>query len=131
ARRWRASSALRAEEAVAAVLAQLDGPVGADEAILPVDHAGTRREREADRRSEAARQDLDALGAIELQPLFGLRQRHHVGHQAQSLVEHLAGAGALRRIVVEEDHALADGHRAARPGADDAAAGESLDPEEE
>ncbi len=45
-----------------------------------------------------------------------MRQWHHVAKQPEPRVEDLGVAGALRRAIVKQDHALGKRHRPGRPG---------------
>lgn len=113
-----------------AVFAKLDHAKGTLESPAVTSHARTRRKRQAARGRKPAGHDRNALGVVELETRFGMRQRHHAFAEPEPAIEHFGDAGALRRAVVEEHHTLGDGHRASRPGEDHVTVDQLRDAEE-
>ena len=75
-------------------------------------------EGDRDRRREAAGEEADAVAIAEEEAAAGVRQDDDAGEEAEAGVEDLGVAAPLRRVVVEEDHPISEGHRPRRPGED-------------
>ncbi len=71
--------------------------------------------RDAGGGSHAPREALDAGPRFEVDPATRIREDHVARHEAEARVEDLGDVGAVRRVIVEQDDAIGEHHRARSP----------------